>query len=122
MYENDVYLRSTDAAAFLGVCKLTILRMIHRGEFESARLEDPYGHPGGRAYEIAKSELQAKKDQMLGKKTVVEKPVINEPKTSPVVDHDQEIQKAKIKIALLNLRSAMNLLSDCVGDLIEEMT
>lgn len=124
MYENDVYVRSNDAAAFLGVCKLTLLRMIHNGEFESVRLEETYGHRGGRAYEIAKSELVAKKAERLakkmGKKIPVE-PIVEEKPVATTNKEDEAKRKAEVRMALHNLQECIKLLSGCIEDLVETM-
>lgn len=126
MYENDVYLRSNDAAEFLGVCKLTLLKMIHNGEFESVRLEETYGHRGGRAYEIAKSELVAKKAERLAKKMgkglkKPDEPIVEEKPVATTNKEDEAKHKAEVRMALHNLQECIKLLSGCIEDLVETM-
>lgn len=123
MYEYDVYLRTDDAARFLGCCKVTVLRMIHRGEFPSARLEETRGHRGVRAYEIAKSELVAKKYGQVPETNAdvrKERPAII-PERVVTASINEQRRKAEILMALENVQSSMKLLSECIGDLVEKL-
>ena len=58
MYDIDKYLRTEDAAKFLGVTNQTIYNMIHDNVFDTIQLEDSRGWGCRRAYEIRMDELR----------------------------------------------------------------
>lgn len=114
----ETYLRTPDAAKFLGVCSATLYKMIKDGKFTTVRIEASRGFGGKPAFEIARSELETVKATREGRK--VKKPVVEEPK-KVVVDEAKERRVREIQMALKNVQASMKLLSECIGDLVEKL-
>lgn len=121
MFDIDKYLRTEDAAKFLGVTNQSIYNMIHDNVFNTVRLENSRGWGGKRAYEIRMDELNRIKAarEKYGRKWKTYIMVIEE---QPDIESNPKMEELIKLFSVLKMVSArQNELIGKIQTLMEEM-
>lgn len=120
---SDVYMRTDEAAKFLGVSKQTLYKMIKDKIFTTVRVESSRGFGGKPSWEIQRKELEYIKEWREANKALKKKKVVEQTIEKPVEQKVEEPVRDtdEIRKLLEDLKTAMVLQAECLGKLIEKL-